>query len=209
VIGAVTGSVAAATQVYVARRDRADVRVGFGYTDEVGKLAAPYLDVTNAGRQPVAILDAGIYGGEMPIAVTKAQSGVGSWALHAIESPIVLQQGEHRRFPLGFRGVLGAVVNDGFHMDFPFRPYVDTPHGKTWGKAGPFVRMVYPEDARPPEIRQVLWDACDPPLSPARVEPKWKIWKKRELRTGASLRPSHDELRERTGPPLDPAGSND
>jgi hypothetical protein len=210
IVGALTGSIGAATQVYVAWRDREDLRLGFGFThDEDRLLSSAHLDVLNAGRQPVALLDLGLWGGEFPITIqrpTGEEYGtMAAWKLKVVDQPLVLQQGEHRRIELPGERLVGAVINDGFHMDYPFRPFAATPKGWVWGEAGPFVRMIFPPlDERPPEIPAALWEPCDPPLRPARVEPRWKLWARRELRAGSRSRPNYRELQMRTGHLEDP-----
>jgi hypothetical protein len=98
------------------------------------------------------------------------------------EGPVFLEAGESRRFE-----IVPDIHTFGIHADFPFRAYaVDIRNRRIWGGAGPVMRMLFgdnpPLEEGDPEDLKALFDPPRPDLLPAQVEPRWKLWKKRELR---------------------------
>ena len=62
-----------------------------------------------------------------------------------------------------------------------------------WGDAAPVVRMMVGDDPPladhdPDEFKALFQPRSD--LLPARVEPRWKLWKRRELRDPSTWRRS-------------------
>jgi hypothetical protein len=61
-----------------------------------------------------------------------------------------------------------------------------------WGDAAPVVRMMVGDDPpmgdEDPDDFKALCYPPRPNLLPARVEPRWKLWKRRELRHPAAWR---------------------
>lgn len=158
-----------------------------------------WIEVRNDGRQPITVKEAGFYGSELPLEIDSQDHGLlkatGEYKYAVIRQPLLLTPGVQER------GV--APIPDSldwsYHADFPLRVYADDARGRrSWGSAGPVVRMALSEAQRPPGVPDRLWKTTSGPLDPARVEPKWKLWKRRELRRGDSGRPSADELDELT-----------
>jgi hypothetical protein len=200
-IGALTGPPAAVAQIVSVVRDRPRVRVSFGTVDELGKPPRVWVSVLNHGRQPVTVREAGFYGSEMPIEVLSQEhgpmTGTGRYELRVISEPILLDPGRLHRV----ESTVPDAVEFGYHVDFPLRVYADDARGqRIWGKAAPVTRMLVGGGPCPQDFPPYLWDPTSEPLEPARVEPRWKLWTRRELRRGKAGRPSSDELIEATSP---------
>jgi hypothetical protein len=194
-VGGITGPTAAAAEVYAIRRDRPRLVVNFGYREPHKALPQTWLTVLNDGRQPVTVREAGFYGSEMPIEILSKQHGklfgTATYQFKMIDKPILLDPGVVHEAT----AVVPDAPDNGYHVDFPLRAYaVDARGRRVWGEAAPIVRMIFEDGPCPPELPSHLWNKTHEPLQPARVEPKWKLWKKRELRRGEPGRLSADEL---------------
>ncbi len=186
---------AATAEVYAIRRDRPRLIVNFGTTSSASGPHGVWLTVLNDGRQPVTVRDAGFYGSEMPVEIQSQElgplTGTATYEFKMIKEPVLLDPGRVHK--------VQAIVPDsfdfGYHVDFPLRAYaVDARGRKVWGEAGPVVRMVVGGGSCPNGFPPNLWDPLDRPLNPARVESRWKIWARSELRRGDKGRPAADEL---------------
>ena len=138
--------------------------------------------------------EAGFYGSEVPIEVLSQQHGpmtgtaVYEWPV--IREPVLLDPGQYHEAETG----VPDAADVGYHIDFPFRAYVKRARGRrVWGRAEPIMRMLVGEGECPEGFPAHLWNQTSEPLKPARVEPRWKIWK-REQRRGKPGRPSGEEL---------------
>ena len=142
------------------------------------------IDVTNRGRQPTTILKAAFRAeGEAEIRHPESGEVVGSGTIDITlsEEPTVVAAhgGVHR-----FRTPLSEWPGP-FHADDPLRAYVIDSHRNepTWGPAPPILRMLlnygwHPAGASP----DVLEPAPNAPVRPKPVEPRWKLWRPKELR---------------------------
>jgi hypothetical protein len=197
---AVFGALGACAEVYSVWRDRPRLVVQWGTTDSVTEPPSVWLTILNDGRQPVTVRDAGFYGSEFPIEVNTQAFGHGTgtatYEFHMLNDPVLLDPGQLRKE--------AALIPDsfefGYHVDYPLRAYVVDARGRRiWGDAGEVVRMIVGHGPCPERFPPHLWEPTSEPLRPARVEPKWKLWKRRELRTGDPGRPSASDLMALTG----------
>jgi hypothetical protein len=200
VIGAVTGTAAALANIIAVRRDRPRLVVNFGHRKHQGALPQTWLTVLNDGRQPVTLREAGFYGSEMPVTIKSQEHGemtaVATYVFPMIDKPVLLDPGEMHEGT----ALIPDAVERGYHVDFPLRAFATDARGrKTWGGAGPVSRWILRGGERPPEIHKAQWEPCEKEIKPARVEPWWKLWVRRELRAGDSGRPSYEELKALTG----------
>jgi hypothetical protein len=156
--------------------------------------------VLNDGRQPVTVREAGFYGSEFPIEVeTQAfghGTGTATYEFKMVREPILLDPGRmHKETAL-----IPDSFEYGYHVDYPLRAFaVDARGRRVWGEAAPVVRMVVGGGPCPERFPAHLWEPTREPLRPARVEPRWKLWKRTELRRGDQGRPSGAELEALTG----------
>jgi hypothetical protein len=95
---------------------------------------------------------------------------------------VFLEAGQTQRF-------IGApdTIGQGIHADQPLRVYASDARGrKVWGEAAPVVRMLVgqnpPLQPTDPESLRRLLEPTPERLLPGAVEPRWKLWKRRELR---------------------------
>lgn len=195
VLGGITGPLAAAATVYSVYRDRPRLVVNFGYHEAQNVLPQTWLTILNDGRQPITVREAGFYGSEMPVEIQSQEHGklfaTATYQFKMVEKPVFLDPGEmHEAVAL-----LPDAPDHGYHVDFPLRAYaIDARGQRVWGGAAPIVRMILGNGPCPSALANHLWDKTAEELRPARVEPRWKLWVKRELRQGVPGRPSADEL---------------
>lgn len=191
--GAITGTVAVATQLLVFLRDRPKLAVGLGCGQEMGQPAMLSISVANRGRQPTTLVKAAFIAAAGTYSVTM-EDGVE----HPMPRPeIDMAKGQLRLIePGGMTVYAGAleVWPPGFPADTPLRAYVVDSHGRrTWGGVGPMFRMLLnsgweppagtdPAVARPPDNMQ--------PELPEAVYPRWQVWRPKHLRN-PELPPPH------------------
>jgi len=202
VIGAVTGSLAAVAEVVSVLRDRPKLIVNFGTTTSESAPPSCWLTVLNDGRQPITLRYAGFYGSEIPIRIESREHGTlypvkpATYQFPMIREPVLLDSGQMHKAT----ALIPDSFDHGYHVDFPLRAFADDARGRRiWGEAAPIVRMVVGGGPCPDGFPRHLWEPTSKPLEPAQVEPKWKLWKARELRRGDRGRPSADQLEELTG----------
>jgi hypothetical protein len=186
VVGASAGLASAATQVYAATTDRPRLRTNFGITTRADGRPTIFLEVTNVGRRATTVRQFGFYGGQRRVEITRKQESK-PWASATAditfhEGPTFLEAGQSHRVDL-----VPNIDTFGIHADYPFRAYAMDINGRRiWGGAAPVVRMLFGPnppltDADPPELK-ALFSEPRGVLRPAQVEPRWKLWKRRELR---------------------------
>jgi hypothetical protein len=190
-VGAATGLASAATQIYAATVDRPRLRTDFGMTTRANGAPTIYVEVTNVGRRPTTVRQFGFYGGERQMEVIRDGESQ-PWAtatgeINFQEGPKFLEAGQSHRVEM-----VPNIDSFGIHADYPLRAFaVDINGRRIWGRAAPVVRMlVGPDpplsDVDPPEFRALFEPRPD--LRPAKVEPRWKLWKRRELRVPKAWR---------------------
>jgi hypothetical protein len=204
---AVFGAIGACAEVYSIWRDRPRLVVNFGTTTSTKEPPSVWITVLNDGRQPITVRSAGFYGSEFPIEVETQEFGHGTgtatYEFPMIREPVLLDPGRLHND--------AALIPDsfgyGYHVDYPLRAYaVDARGRRVWGDAQPVVRMIVGGGPCAERFPAHLWEPTRKPLCSARVEPKWKLWKLRELRTGDRGRPSATELEALTGVSASKAG---
>lgn len=192
VIGAATGTASTATQIYSTVRDRPRLRLDFGLTSHMSGRRTIFIDVTNVGQRPTTVREVGFFAHPKHIEIVHAGE-TEPWATGTVDTtfhdgPVFLEAGQSRRFE-----IVPNIDTFGIHVDFPMRLYAVDIHGRRiWGAAAPIMRMLFgddpplrPED--PPDFR-ALFEPPRPDLRPAKVESRWKIWKRRELRDPSAWR---------------------
>jgi hypothetical protein len=152
-----------------------------------------YLEVVNAGRRATTVRQFGFFAGRREFEIVR-QEETEPWAVATgditfHDGPVFLEAGQSRRVD-----VVPNIDTFGIHADYPFRAYaIDLKGRRVWGEAAPVVRMLFGPDpplvaSDSPSIR-ALFEPRRPDLRPAKVEPRWKIWKRRELRVPSKWRP--------------------
>lgn len=185
-LGATTGLTSATTQVYNAMVDRPRLRPNFGMTTRRTGRPTIYMEVTNMGRRATTVRQFGFFGGRRQVKFSRGQTPE-PWATGTVEvtfhdGPVFLEAGQSHRVEL-----VPNIDAFGIHADYPFRAYVvDLSGRRIWGEAAPIMRMLFGSEpplteTDPVELRR-LFEPPRPDLRPAKVEPRWKLWKRRELR---------------------------
>jgi hypothetical protein len=184
-IGAITGTASAVAQVLSTLRDRPRIKLNFYIKTAVGQRPEATLEVTNAGQRATTVREAGFYAKETEFITYRGSephlSGKGAITF-GIARSIFLEAGESKQF-----FATPDTIDMGLHADLPLRLYAIDIHGRRiWGKAAPITRMLLGEDPPlrdddPPGVKMLLGPS-EKPLFPAQVEPRWKVWKRRELR---------------------------
>jgi hypothetical protein len=185
-LGAVVGSLV--TAGISAYRERSRLKLGIGFQTAMGQKPAAWIEVQNAGGRATTVREIGFYGKRVRFETGSGLRGEGE-AKFPFAERVFLEPGETKRFE-------GAPNIDtfGLHADLPLRAYaVDERRRYVWGDAAPVVRwMVGPNppltDEDPDELK-ALFRPLDEPLHPAQVEPRWKVWKRRELRNSKAYKP--------------------
>jgi hypothetical protein len=191
-IGAVTGTASTASQVFTTWRDRPRIVLNFGITTSVTHRPVVWVEVTNTGHRPTTVRQVGFYANKQRFQTYREGKphlyGEGEVTFAAAES-VFLEAGQSKRFastpdPLAW----------GLHVDFPLRLYaIDIQGRRIWGAAAPVIRMLFGDDSPlqdddPDDVKRAF-EPLDRPLYPTKVEPGWKLWKKRELRRPETWKP--------------------
>jgi hypothetical protein len=141
------------------------------------------IDVTNRGRRPTTILKAAFRGeweAEIRDPDTGDVVGSGTMDLTLSEEPTVIaaHNGVHR-----FRTPLSEWPGP-YHADEPLRAYVIDSYKNrpTWGLAPPILRMLLNGGWRPSGASPEALAPLSGPIRPKPVEPRWKLWKEKDLR---------------------------
>jgi hypothetical protein len=185
-LGAVAGALASAG--ISAYRERPRLKLRWGTTTAIGRKPAAWIEVRNAGGRATTLREVGFYGKRVRFETRDRARGEGE-ATFPFARGVFLERGETKRFE-------GAPSIDtfGFHADFPLRVYaVDERDRRVWGSAGPVVRDLVgpnpPLTDDDPEALKALFRPLEEPQYPAQIEPRWKLWKRRELRNPKAYKP--------------------
>jgi hypothetical protein len=199
--GAVTGTVGTIVALLNFLRDRPNLHLGLTTRMERGYTPEIIAEVKNRGRQPTTIMDVELVSeGRVEIQKGGVTIATGLFTLGlADEEPRVVKPGEVARFPVSLSRWPGPV-----HADEPLRLHVvDSHERETWGPAIPVLRVFLNAGWQPPGADEdVTAPLPDAPIRPSAVEPRWKLWKSRELRR-PSRPPPH------AGPPSGSTGEDD
>jgi hypothetical protein len=149
--------------------------------------------VSNAGTRATTVRDVGFFIAKQQFDVYRSAEdtepythGEGEIGC-SVAQGVFLEAGESKEFE-----ATEQVLGLGVHADQPLRLYARDIRGRrVWGQAVAVVRLLFgPEpalDQMPVESRK-LFETPEAPLFPGKVEPRWKLWKKRELRRPTSWR---------------------
>jgi hypothetical protein len=186
ILGAVTGTAATLLDLLRYAFDRPRLIVGFNVTRSVEVPAMVGIDVTNRGRRPTTILKAAFrpdVEAELrhPESGAVAASVAASWTIDLTlseEPTVIAAHGGVRRFRTPLNEWPSPI-----HADVPLRAYVIDSYANrpTWGPAPPILRMLLNNGWQPTGAPPGALDPAGP-IRPQRVEPRWKLWKPKDLR---------------------------
>jgi hypothetical protein len=193
-LGAVTGTASTAAQIYSTARDRPRIEVTFGWTTRLNGRPTVYIDATNVGHRATTVRQVGFFARPREIEIIRQGETV-PWAKASADvtfadGPMFLEAGESKRIEL-----VPNIDVWGIHADFPMRVFaVDMRGRRIWGDAARVIRHLVgerpPFGADDPADFQALFEPAQPELRPWPVEPRWKLWKRRELRDPSAWRES-------------------
>ena len=198
-IGTVTGVSSLILEAGKAVANRSRLRLNFGVDTAVGKAPHAWIEVFNDAPRGTTVREVGFFAHPLNVEVV-GWAGAAPNSFTFSKEPFFLEAGAHKRF----EGT-PDIFNTQTHADFPLRAYArDVRSRAIWGDAAPVARMVLgpdppiaPDD---PEEMKVLLAPAKSRLLPARVEPRWKVWKRRELRKPSAYRELDRLKRPRRGP---------
>jgi hypothetical protein len=190
IIGAVTGVVGMLLDVARYTLDRPRLVVGVHVSRSIPDPALIGIDVTNRGRRPTTILKAAFKSdGEAEIRDPDSGAVVGTGAIEITlseEPTVVPAHGGVQQFRSSLTQWPGP-----FHADEPLRAYVIDSHKNrpTWGPARPIFRMRLKSGWKPSDAPPESLEPAPRPMRAKPVEPRWKLWKEKELRKPPILHP--------------------
>ena len=170
------------------RRDRPHLKVSLHYSASLYEPAVMGVDVTNVGKRPTTIVEAGFKAdADLKITIPKNKAAGNKSSevpvrknIYLSREPVLLNPGEIKKFRL----ILDKWPDIMIHADFPLRAYAVSSHGTTcWGASRPILRQLIklkwtPPKNTPPELIKLLPEE----LKPLPIYPKWKFWKPKSLR---------------------------
>jgi hypothetical protein len=193
-IGALTGVPAAAAEVTRWFRDRQRLRVSVTLKTSLGQQPLIEIFVLNDGPRSTTVREVGLFARPVKMETVEGRHpGLrfdGDVTFKVVDQPVFFEAREGRPFV----GTCPDVTSYGIHADLPLRPYaVDARGRRAWGRALPVVRLLIGPDPPfsdddPPHFRRLLEPSSEP-LYPWPVEPRWKLWKRRELRNPKVYKP--------------------
>jgi hypothetical protein len=180
--GAVTGTAAIAFEAAKYLRDRPKLSLSLHIEMKRGSLPEFGIDVRNQGRQPTTVMKAALRpDGETEIEKDGVLIATGKFALGLEdETPTVVMPGHVGQFYASLSKWPGPI-----YADEPLRSYVvDSNDHLIWGPAAPVLRVLLNDGWKPPADTDpdLLLALPGAPLRPEPVEPRWKVWKPKELR---------------------------
>lgn len=194
IIGAVTGVVGMLLDVARYTLDRPRLVVGFHVSRSFPDPALIGIDVTNRGRRPTTILKAAFKSdGEAEVRDPDSGALLGTGAVEltlSAEPTVVPAHGGVQQFRTPLTEWPGP-----FHADEPLRAYVidSYKNGPTWGPAPPILRMLLNAGWKPSSAPAGSLDPAPRPMRAKPVEPRWKLWKEKELRKPPIVKPPRRE----------------
>jgi hypothetical protein len=187
IVGATTGLGGLAVQTAVAWRDRARLRLRADVATLYGKPPRIVLDVFNDSPRGTTVREVGLYARPVRIEVggdgeRRGRPGLAEVDYPFNERPFFMEANETRQF-----AAFPDIFGEGVHADQPLRAYaIDARNRRVWGPAAPYVRLAVGENPPIEESDDASMKSClqrdDKQRGPWPVEPRWKLWKRRELR---------------------------
>jgi hypothetical protein len=179
-------------------RDRTRLKL-YGHTKtSVHGPPAVFLGVSNVGNRPTTVREIGFYAQKVEFKVYEDEhstehkyAGEGELSC-TVAAAIFLEAGEMKEFD-----ATRQVLSIGTWADKPLRAYAKDIHGRRiWGGASRVVRQLFgpdpPLDRMPPEVQKMFGTPPEDHYLPSQVEPRWKLWKRRELREPERWRDPHE-----------------
>lgn len=186
VLGAVTGIVSLAVQIIGAWRERSLLRFKVEPHTLYGKRPRIVIDVFNDSPRATTIRELGLYARPVRITRRRGDSGEESPGVAEIdfpfsERPFFIEAQEMRQF-----AGTPDILTYGIHADQPLRVYaIDGRNRRVWGEAAPYFRDLIGDNPPIPgddEAANRFLVRDGKTRHPWPVEPRWKLWKRRELR---------------------------
>jgi hypothetical protein len=187
IVGAATGLGSLAVQSAIAYRDRARLRLRVDVKTLHGKPPRIIIDLLNDSPRATTVREVGLYALPVRIEVGRngeqqGRPGVAEVDYPFNERPFFIEASDTRQF-----AGIPDIFSEGVHADQPLRAYaVDARNRRVWGSAAPYVRLAFGEN---PPIEESDDEAIkrgltrdDKAREPWPVEPRWKLWRRRELR---------------------------
>jgi hypothetical protein len=186
VIGAVTGIGSLAIQIIGAWRERSRLRFKVDTITFYGKRPRMVIDVFNDSPRATTIRELGLYARPVRIMHRSGQTGEESEGVAEIDFPF----NEHPFFieAQDMKQFAGApdILSNGIHADQPLRVYaIDGRNRRVWGEAAPYFRDLIGDNPPIPSEDEAANRFLVPDgetRHPWPVEPRWKLWKRGELR---------------------------
>lgn len=180
------GAAGTVAQIYTTIRDRPRLRLDATTTNSIDAPPSVTLVVLNVGNRPTTAREIGFYAYRSEVEI-RDEAGqlkfVTDAELHAVVARgVFLEPGQAQEFD-----ATGPVLGLGVWADEPLRLYAKDIHGRrVWGEAARVVRILFgpepPLDKLPDDVRGRFEPPPEKFRLPAQVEPRWKLWKKGELR---------------------------
>ena len=185
-IGAATGIASLTVQIIGAWRERSRLRFRVTPQTLYGKRPRIVIDVFNDSPRATTIRELGLYARPVRIEHQSGQTGEVSEGVAEIdfpfsERPFFIEAQDMKEFA-------GApdILSYGIHADQPLRVYaIDGRNRRVWGTAAPHFRDLIGDNPPIPDDDEASKRFLLPDgetREPWPVEPRWKLWKRRELR---------------------------
>lgn len=189
VIGAATGIGSLVIQTVSAWRERSRLRFSVTSQTLYGKPPRIVIDVFNDSPRATTIRELGLYARPVRIEHKNGQTGAVSQGVAQIdfpfsERPFFIEARDMKKFA----GV-PDILSYGIHADQPLRVYaIDGRNRRIWGEAAAYFRDLIGDSPPIPdddeEGRRFLLPDGET-REPWPVESRWKLWKRRELRSSS------------------------
>ena len=178
--GAATGTGSVGIQAANHRRDRPQLHVEVGFTNSRTGTQQLWIRVSNGGRQPITVVEAGFLVKVSTRFVASGGSGTGEYSMHWDGgSTVLLPPGETHSFDHEVTDWPDVSVR----ADDPLRPYVlDSNRKRTWGKPGCYLRGLLLGGWNPQGVDPALLERPEEPLLADPVVPRWKLWRPKDQR---------------------------
>jgi hypothetical protein len=189
VVGAATGVGGLVIQIIGAWRERSRLRFRVAPQTVFGKSPRMVIDVFNDSPRATTIRELGLYARPVRIEHRSGQTGDVSEGVAEIDFPF----NDHPFFieAQDMKQFAGApdILTYGIHADQPLRVYaIDGRNRRIWGDAAPYFRDLIGHNLPIPEDDEAGNRFLRPDgetRHPWPVEPRWKLWKRQELRRGS------------------------
>lgn len=190
IIGAATGVSSATVELVRFVRERRAFHVSFTTSTKQGHVPWAAVTVLNKSTVGHYVKEVGFFAQRKQLEVLNDDESVKATFSADIKYVLAdsqfLEPGEFKAFE-GFPDPIDQTIM----LDKPIRSYaIDSRNRWHWGSAGPVFRLMVGDSAPPadePDYVKALFEPR-PELLPEQVVPRWKIWRKKELRVPRAYR---------------------